>query len=129
MKIFTPENSGWGSKINFVDNNNVLVGYDTHQDCCEDAGWFIAKEITPYTYHLDTTSFDIPENIGSYVFDPSYYDFVGSEDLDAGDMVLFKLVSPKAPDLYLHIYNAHNGYYSHGLTMDINGERKLDESL
>ena len=38
MKIF----DGDFDKVNFVDENNVFVGYDLLQDCCEDANWFIA---------------------------------------------------------------------------------------
>lgn len=40
MKIF--ERDG---KINFVDENNVLLGYDMSQDCCEHADWFILDTI------------------------------------------------------------------------------------
>lgn len=44
MKIFTKENSNWDSKVNFVDENNVVLGYDLSQDCCEHADWFIADK-------------------------------------------------------------------------------------
>ena len=46
MKIFNKlEKNGWGRKVNFVDENNVVLGYDMSQDCCERAGWFIAEYI------------------------------------------------------------------------------------
>lgn len=38
MKIFDKD-----GKVNFVDENNVIVGYDTNQHCSEHAGWFIAS--------------------------------------------------------------------------------------
>ena len=38
MKIF--ERDG---KINFIDKNNVLVGFDYSRSCCEDFGWFVAE--------------------------------------------------------------------------------------
>ena len=39
MKIFITED---GDKVNFIDENNVILGYDLTQDCCEQASWFIA---------------------------------------------------------------------------------------
>ena len=29
--------------VNFVDENNTLIGYDMSQCCCEDADWFISE--------------------------------------------------------------------------------------
>jgi len=36
MKIFLNEKE-LETKINFVDDNNVFVGYDLTQQCCENA--------------------------------------------------------------------------------------------
>ena len=36
MKVFDRD-----GKVNFVDENNVILGYDMNQNCCEDADWFI----------------------------------------------------------------------------------------
>ena len=33
-----------GEKINFIDENNVFVGYDLGQNCCENASWFISLD-------------------------------------------------------------------------------------
>jgi len=41
MKVFDK-----GGKVNFVDKNNVLVGYDMNSSCCEEFGWYIRDEIT-----------------------------------------------------------------------------------
>jgi len=32
MKAFMKEESSWGSKVNFVDESGMLVGYDMDQD-------------------------------------------------------------------------------------------------
>ena len=29
----------WPTKVNFVDSNNVMLGYDMEQNCCEVATW------------------------------------------------------------------------------------------
>jgi len=49
-----------------------------------------------------------------YSFDKKFYKHLEGGDLDGGGIVIFKLIAPKQKNLYLHIYNSHNGYYSHG---------------
>lgn len=119
MKIFESEES-FISKVNFVDENNVLVGYDMDQNCCEDAGWFIAEKITPYYY--DWEKLVVTRNLEEYNFDKNFFQNVESDDLDEGGMVVFRLVANGKPDLYLHIFNAHNGYYGHGFEVKHSGE-------
>jgi len=115
MKIFDSY-SGWDSKVNFSDNNNLVVGYDTYQSCCEHADWFISK-----TEDNNIEGKEQPKDgLEEYVFDKQY--FVSVEParnewgscLDSGGMVRFKMIADGKPDLFLHIYNSHNGYYSHG---------------
>lgn len=52
-----------------------------------------------------------------------------SFDLDAGRMVAFKLTALGKPDLFLHLYNAHNGYYGHGFEVKHGGEVVEDDTL
>lgn len=111
MKIFS-EVEAFDSKVNFIDKENVLVGYDLSQSCCEVAGYFISDkewaEVIPQKDSIET-------GLEDYVFDRGY--FVEVEDtsqLDCGGMVRFRLVARGKPSLYLHLYNIHNGYYSHG---------------
>jgi len=99
-------------KVNFVDVNNVFVGYDEGQSCCEDAGWFIADTITNYAYDMEEML--TPREIEPYSFDKEFFKYGDSSDLDSGAMVIFRLVADDLPDMFLHVYNAHNGYYSHG---------------
>ncbi len=105
-----------GNKYNFIDSNDLYVGYDTSPGCCEDADWAIADKPTRYS-DLDVEARD--------KYDVTGYDFdsacallgitfeVDTNDLDAGDMAIFRLVHPEKPPLYLHLYNCHNGYYGH----------------
>ncbi len=116
MKIFNKN-----AKINFVDKNNVFVGYDARQSCCELAGWYIKVEITPYTYDLDYDEHTF--YLEDYSFDQNFFlDNIDSNDLDAGGMVVFKLICCNKPDLYLHLFNNHNGYYGHGFKVKHGGE-------
>ena len=120
IKVFD-ETSGWSQKVNFVDHNNVFVGYDMDEQCCEIAGWYIGTEASyrmPPNYLGNTRE---GEDLSAYEFDQEFFqrwDYENTPEdehrFDGGGVVIFKLVSAKGPDLYLHLYNNHNGYYSHG---------------
>jgi|WetSurSiteA1Bulk_404760.scaffolds.fasta_scaffold207046_1 hypothetical protein len=117
MKIFENKADSWEDKVNFVDDNNVFVGYDMGQSCCEYADWFIS------TSEKDDIQEDkgIITGLEDYLFDTNYFAEVPSKVLDEGSMVRFKLISKNKPDLYLHLFNSHNGYYSHGFEANVNG--------
>ena len=119
MKIFE-KMERWEEKVNFVDENNVLVGYDMGQDCCEYADWFIADQPTEKVVERKET----PDMEG-WVFDPSYFREVESADeFDDGGMVIFRLVNGDQ-EKFLHLFNSHNGYYGHGCRCNIPILQKL----
>jgi len=120
MKILD-QHEKWSDKVNFVDVNNVFVGYNLSQDCCEHADWFISdKQESEARYEENEEERKVPD-VTSYNFDKEYFETVqvGGE-FDGGGMVRFRLVAEDKPDLYLHLYNIHNGYYSHGFEFKIN---------
>lgn len=111
-------------KVNFVDTNNVFVGYDLSQDCCEQADWFLSGNIEE----------GIPENImksdflDGYVFDTEFFKEISGSDFEEGGMVVFKLVNIHQ-EKYLHLFNCHNGYYAHGFEMKINDKKIRFDSI
>ena len=113
MKVFD-KTEGFSDKVNFVDINNVFVGYELYQDCCENADWFISTTLSKDPYdtssHVENPDLDLEP----YSFDPNYLQELEAANLDEGRMVAFRLIAKGKPDLYLHLYNSHNGYYSHG---------------
>lgn len=131
MKIFDsnmPENhwnSEWNDKVNFVDENNVVLGYDMSQRCCENAGWFISESVQQTVLE----NLYIP-NVTNYKFDTNFFEELEfDENKDkSGVLIIFRLVSGKK-SLYLHLYNAHNGYYSHGFNLNVGGERIRDDTI
>jgi hypothetical protein len=135
MKIFEDQKNerGWGSKTNFVDDRNVVVGYDMEQDCCEHAGWFMAPN-KPDACDPDTESKQ-PDDTEPYRFDPEFFEKLPSAKsgtypaLDSGAAVLFRLVADGLPDWWLVLFNAHNGYYGHGFTVTIGGVETRSDSL
>jgi hypothetical protein len=124
MKIFN-KTAGWCEKVNFVDVNNVVLGYDMGQSCCEHADWFIADKPTEAILDRKNTPDGTPEEMPGWVFDPAYRKDVkdireaGSEwnQLDEGGMVIFRIVKDGA-EKFIHLFNCHNGYYGHGFDFD-----------
>lgn len=117
IKIFNKE-AEWTTKLNFVDENNVLVGYDYEQNCCEDFGWYISElEVDGRSINQSNE-----QDLVDYVFDSTFCNYI--ENLT--EEVVFKLIAKDKPDLYLHLYNYHNGYYAHGFTFKI-GENIIKE--
>jgi len=119
MKIFQrSDKHGYGNRLNVVDENNVFVGYDYGQSCCENFGYYFtftepteAKDEGDYQGDVDENSFDH----SGYLFDVTY-----NKDLPVpsySGATSFKLTKVGHPDLYLVLYNYHNGYYSHGFNM------------
>ena len=112
MQKFDSNSGSFGEKVNFVDENNVFVGYCLDQNCCENADWFVSEKITPYSYdgHNDIKDFDF----SGYSFDKLFMQSVESDSLDSGGQVCFKMVNKNGDVKYLNLFNSHNGYYHHG---------------
>jgi hypothetical protein len=131
MKIFDKAGE-WSTKVNFVDENNVLVGYDMSQCCCEHAFWFISDSVLKEC----PEEIEKGEDLGEYSFDPDFFEeynelkgYDGDYDmLDQGGVAVFKLTNG-TQDKYLHLVNCHNGYYGHGFTMEIGDEVKREGCL
>ncbi len=117
-----------GSKTNFVDENNVLVGFDTMQDCCEHARWWISESL----FYFDDIEGAQDYDVAPYRFDPSAAEEHKPNEEPGGDVdawIAFKMVAANRPNLYLHLANSHNGYYSHGFNVDVGGKTIWQGSL
>lgn len=121
MKIFDQVDP-WPEKVNFVDQNNVILGYDMFQNCCEHAYW----DITDKPFGDEVTPSE--ELLESYVFDTNFIQYddektneYGYNKYENGGAVSFRITCPTSmsPDLYINLYNHHNGYYSHGFEFGV----------
>jgi hypothetical protein len=123
MKVFDKVEN-FECKVNFVDGNNVFVGYDTGQCCCEHAGYFVSDQLES---DLSNEEKEMP-NLEGYFFDINYIKYCDDKnnELDSGRMVAFRMVHKDKEDLFLHIFNSHNGYYSHGFEFK-NGDEVIEE--
>lgn len=126
MKIFIEAHGYWGNKVNFVDNNDVFVGYDLSQCCCEHADWFISDAIAEYL----PEELNQPDSLEGYNFDTEFFEELNElkrEDsdwnaLDMGAVAVFRLTNGKE-EKYLHLFNCHNGYYGHGFEVKHGGQK------
>ena len=122
---------GYGKSINFIDDNDVFVGYDLAQGCCESAGWFIEGFGGVFT--------DAEMGLSGYSFERDFFqewyplgDRHGDDvqhGLEAGGVAVFRIVAddtvgtpPLGEAAYLVLYNSHNGYYGHGFEVKHGGE-------
>lgn len=106
-------NKNWYSSINFVDKFDNFVGYDDSCQCCECFGWFFSAQ--PGTE--DGTPDSAAEGYTWAVDVPPYYPEelnIPDVHIEEGAAVSFMATGPDGDVLWLTLYNAHNGYYSHG---------------
>lgn len=122
MKVFDRV-EGFESKVNFVDKYNVVLGYDLDTQCCEQAGYLFHKDLLPVDFKFYAPGAveikPTPDELEDYYFDTPFR--VEVHDHDENNWVTFRLIKlgsgrKREDDIYLTIFNCHNGYYSHNFT-------------
>jgi hypothetical protein len=127
MKVFEKnEGTGsWGNRMNFIDSNNLVVGYDYSQSCCEEFYWYASyDECTKDEDILVQDEWDdtsnkvadlpaIPLDDDELYFDKSYNRLFEDRDVNG---VQFRILGGEKP-IYLMLVNSHNGYYGHGFEL------------
>lgn len=92
--------------INFKDGSRLKIYFDTDQQCCEEFGYMFSHDLTVLKDYIET--------------DLEYVEFIDGEDLVAGTdsrTVFINFVTSKGK-FDLTIYNEHNGYYGHYVSME-----------
>lgn len=126
MKYFYLDPKSWGNKINFVDENNVLVGYDFSANCCENFGWYVSNKVTADIHdHLfnetaQAGGWDINQLLEGWTFDPTFFHTLDRSNYDDDKRVVFRMINGDQ-EQFLHLWNVHNGYYSHGFEFQQDG--------
>lgn len=114
MKLFI-RGDEWSKRWNFVDDNNVILGYCAEQNCCEHFGFkILAEDVEVADDQTDIEA--INAAIEGFEFDPAFAEVVNSieedSDLCAG-VAEFRATRGDA-EIRVLLFNSHNGYYSHG---------------
>lgn len=113
--------------INFVDDRNRLVGFDTRQKCCEEFGWefckFSSEDEAAALMNYSTRGNEVEELPSVDMPDLSNAYFAEEQPLAYSGK--FKIEG--SPDCnWLILYNFHNGYYCHGFIMK-DGDKEIYE--
>ena len=136
MRVFHQD-----GKVNFVDENNVVLGYEIEHQCCETPGWFIADviviqgEIDPTKKILKDDLIDRTKDemdLTDWRFDPAFFKSITipaaqliadkGEEADHEDCMIavFRIVNGAA-EKFVHLFNIQNGYYTHDFNFTIGG--------
>jgi hypothetical protein len=127
MRYFCSANSFWATKVNFVDDNNALVGYDFAGNCCETFGWYIHDKVGQTNgedpiFRDDMDENAINQSLKEWTFDTAFFDELSYEKAyNHENIAVFRLVNGDN-ELFLHLYNSHNGYYHHGFDFSVDGK-------
>lgn len=104
----------WEWKSNWIDQNNVVVGYDDSQQCCEQFGWGVYDKDTRVWVADDPSG--MPYHFGSVC---DYDQFVLLDPYESPDLDQIELLPDdgKSPVLVFEFHNCHNGYYHHDFSV------------
>lgn len=105
--------------INFIDKNDIFVGFDYYRSCCEDFGWYLSNKVNgKANVHKD--------KLEGYFFD------INKESLSYGDdmnILTLKLIHEIKKPIYLNLFNYHNGYYAHDVLIKNKDKKHSGYSL
>lgn len=111
-----------GYKVD-TDEQSVYVLIDNGQSCCEDWGYFASEDdMTPFIGAELTDIVLTDKALNTQKVEQSgYYD-------DAGGIQFVDFVTDRGT-FQLAVYNAHNGYYGHGIVIAKGDEVVLNNTL
>lgn len=130
MRVFKKD-----GKLNIIDENNVLVGFDYNKNCCEIFGYFFSPEkpndIPDYAECIEEgeEEKDFKFNHSEYVFDTSFFEKIDVDEDGYKNMAIFRLINKKNNEVFLCLYNCNNVVYHHGFEMICNGLEKYSGEL
>ena len=106
--------------VNFIDENDLYIGWDDQQCCCEHADYFISDEWNTPAYACPQT-IPVPDLSGWNFVDPRIlpdtFKEIEDAECDEGRHLAFMIVHSEYGIKWLHFFNAHNGYYGHELLL------------
>lgn len=116
-------------KLNAVDSDNRLIGFDINDDCCAYGGWFISETIIKKEPLWDMKSFRVElAELKDYVFDNKILEVTDDSEYNAIVVKMNPIDEYRNKELFLHLFNVHNGYYSKGFTYS-NGETIVERNV
>jgi len=102
--------------INFIDENDIFIGFDLRTQCCEDFGWFIKdnESVDDLIQQAESSNKSCEEDYSGWLFDLNYFksDSFDTGTITSADAVVFRL-KKENKSKYLFLFNIGNGMYAH----------------
>ena len=113
-------------KVNWLDDQGVLVGWDDEQQCCEDFGCGV------YDKESGKRVSDDPNGL-PYHFAKTYEEngnraYCGDIEADRFQVEMFP-DDGKGPVLVFECFNNHNGYYYHDFEMKVDFKESKEDVM
>jgi len=123
FSVFSGYSNMDGYKVE-TENNIIYVLIDNGQSCCESWGYFSSEDDLASFINTDLIEIKLTDTaLNQTVVEKSdYYD--GEE----GGIQFIDFITNKGI-FQLAVYNAHNGYYGHGILVTKNDEIILNDTL
>lgn len=104
-----------------TDSKEILVLIDSYQSCCESWGYFSSDDDFEKFIDSQLISLELTDKAlnNIKVEKSNYYE-------DCGGIQFVNFYTSNGV-LQLAVYNAHNGYYGHGILVKINEEVIFDD--
>ena len=124
MKLFIRSDE-WSERWNFVDDNNVVLGYCAEPCCCEHFGFKIISggaEVADHKTDIEATN----AVLDGFEFDPEFAEVANASEEDSDQcsgVAEFRATRGDA-EIRIRLFNYHNGYYSHGFAFS-RGESEI----
>lgn len=121
MKIMV--NKPHRGRTNFVDENNVVLGWDSASICCENHAWFVktAMQGGEVIVNSKGEGDEVIIDLDGWAFDPTFVKYARwseEDDVDSTYVVWFRIVKGDA-ERFIQLINTQNGYYSHGFKLEV----------
>ena len=110
------DSAGDDISINFIDENDIFLGMDLEESCCEYFGFYISEDPELSIENAgDQDLVDQEVDLDGYFFDvltPTEDELCTKiDDADEGDHISVRIIHVEKPDLYIHLFNDHEGPY------------------
>lgn len=111
-----------GVKIDFDNDKSLVFGISHDQDCCEE-----------WVYNSQVDNEDVSNYIGAKIHSIEIVDYYVSTQLEEigaceTDCYFLNVMTTKG-ELNFAVYNIHNGYYGHRVTMKYDNNEMFSKFL
>ena len=112
MRIFKHKES-----VNFIDKNDVFLGYSLENSCCSHSGFELALDKACKKKIEFETIDDVNKIIEGYEFDTKYMNKYFDKKDNSYGFAVFRMTKKGSGNIYVILKNHHNGNYWNGFEL------------